>query len=649
VFAVCLSAVPNPNAAAEGSLYPHAERESGPWGYIDKTGKIVIPLQFEAAQPFSEGLAAVKLDKKFGFIDSGGRMVIQPRFDWVRSFQSGRASVKVGNDWGFIDSGGAEVGPMTYAFTQSFSGSRAPVGIRGTKKTGVVDLSGQLVIAPEFDGIASFSEGVAKATRDGKFGYIDLSGMVVAPFEFDRAFEFQNGRALARREATKQWGFIDKTGAFAALPDFDLIFQPSEGLSLVVDKQRRNGVIDTDGRIVVPPQFAHAGSGALPLESGSAYEFREGLLPVSKGDGFGYIDRQGTFIIQPQFVAAGPFQDGMAVVQMRAKVAVHPNAQGVLAGVIDRSGKLIAPPIYDRARQKPGGLVQVKLGKRLGYLDSKGRPLTFTDKDIDAYLAEKREPLKPPPPGRAVVGTAGDTTYYLRLPEGICLLDSSDSQDRKVIADVWSGGATVLDTARKKMPQLAEESLRELQKTDAAIKANSGVLTRCDLLDAIRSGADRKALSTYAMASGLQKDRYDPTGNAALVYMVAFMCRSADKDSSGLPGPKDNIARIWNAFRRLEAGESTLLPALASEALACYSAAVMAAEGDASAAPQAPAKAKVGFHTMLVVPDWLVQIFTQETIAATPEALLQLLEQQKALVRAFEDANLKKPAPSTRP
>jgi hypothetical protein len=39
--------------AAEEMLYPHAERESGPWGYIDKTGRIVLPLQFESAEPFS--------------------------------------------------------------------------------------------------------------------------------------------------------------------------------------------------------------------------------------------------------------------------------------------------------------------------------------------------------------------------------------------------------------------------------------------------------------------------------------------------------------------------------------------------------------------------------------------------------------------
>lgn len=39
------------------------------YGYIDKTGKIVINYQFDGAGRFSEGLARVKIDNKWGYID----------------------------------------------------------------------------------------------------------------------------------------------------------------------------------------------------------------------------------------------------------------------------------------------------------------------------------------------------------------------------------------------------------------------------------------------------------------------------------------------------------------------------------------------------------------------------------------------------
>ena len=54
------------------------------WGYIDKSGKIVIEPQFDDASSFSEGLAAVCLGDycplrgKWGYIDKSGEYVWEP-------------------------------------------------------------------------------------------------------------------------------------------------------------------------------------------------------------------------------------------------------------------------------------------------------------------------------------------------------------------------------------------------------------------------------------------------------------------------------------------------------------------------------------------------------------------------------------------
>ena len=46
------------------------------WGYIDKTGKIVINPQFDEAGTFSDGLAVVRLGDKFGYIDTSGKIAV---------------------------------------------------------------------------------------------------------------------------------------------------------------------------------------------------------------------------------------------------------------------------------------------------------------------------------------------------------------------------------------------------------------------------------------------------------------------------------------------------------------------------------------------------------------------------------------------
>jgi hypothetical protein len=59
-------------------------------GYIDKTGKIVIPLKFDdAAQKFRDGLAWVKIGERRGFIDKTGKVAIPPRYLYNRPHKAG--------------------------------------------------------------------------------------------------------------------------------------------------------------------------------------------------------------------------------------------------------------------------------------------------------------------------------------------------------------------------------------------------------------------------------------------------------------------------------------------------------------------------------------------------------------------------------
>jgi hypothetical protein len=47
------------------------------YGYIDGTGKVVIPAHFEAVGPFYNGLARVQVGKRWAYIDRLGRIIAQ--------------------------------------------------------------------------------------------------------------------------------------------------------------------------------------------------------------------------------------------------------------------------------------------------------------------------------------------------------------------------------------------------------------------------------------------------------------------------------------------------------------------------------------------------------------------------------------------
>lgn len=48
------------------------------YGYIDKTGRVVIQPQFHFASSFSNGVAFVAIDGKPGYIDKAGHYIWKP-------------------------------------------------------------------------------------------------------------------------------------------------------------------------------------------------------------------------------------------------------------------------------------------------------------------------------------------------------------------------------------------------------------------------------------------------------------------------------------------------------------------------------------------------------------------------------------------
>ena len=89
---------------AQEKIDPKVSNERRLDGYIDRTGKVAIPLRFAEALAFHEGLAAVRPKKTtvwrmgdtWGYIDKSGKYAIEPQFNEAHPFRDGVARVHVG-------------------------------------------------------------------------------------------------------------------------------------------------------------------------------------------------------------------------------------------------------------------------------------------------------------------------------------------------------------------------------------------------------------------------------------------------------------------------------------------------------------------------------------------------------------------------
>ena len=63
------------------------------WGYIDTTGAIIIPVKYHEAENFYDGYGRVRMGHKWGLYDKTGREIIKPTFNIIGPFEKGKAKV----------------------------------------------------------------------------------------------------------------------------------------------------------------------------------------------------------------------------------------------------------------------------------------------------------------------------------------------------------------------------------------------------------------------------------------------------------------------------------------------------------------------------------------------------------------------------
>ena len=76
--------------------------------------RLELAKKYESTYCFPDGLALVELNGKCGFVDKSGKEVIPCVYDFAWGFSDGLARVWLNGKWGFIDKNGKEVIPCVY-------------------------------------------------------------------------------------------------------------------------------------------------------------------------------------------------------------------------------------------------------------------------------------------------------------------------------------------------------------------------------------------------------------------------------------------------------------------------------------------------------------------------------------------------------
>ena len=172
-------------------------KKNGKYIYVDSSSFAnVNSLEFDFCRRHSDGLAAIKVDKKWGYVDVNGEIVIQPIYDDCKDFSEGLAAVKISDKWGFID------------------------------------IENKLKIPTIYDEVSSFDKGLAEVStlnsksndRELNYGLINKNGIQIIPCIYSTIYCKNDGFygiGFIENETNYTLGFCNNNGKIISSPEYN--------------------------------------------------------------------------------------------------------------------------------------------------------------------------------------------------------------------------------------------------------------------------------------------------------------------------------------------------------------------------------------------------------------------------------------------
>ncbi|WP_160710798.1 WG repeat-containing protein [Chitinophaga solisilvae] len=387
--------------APETILFPFLEKNKT--GYINISGQIIIPAQYDAGGYFSEGLAAVRMHNGYyGYINTRGDTVIAPQYDYAGAFYEGIAVVYKGNQPLYINASGKIPFAALFSALSPFTDGLAQV--KGFNElTGLIDKQGKLVVDTVMSAIGIFEDGYAVIQQGDSTALIDRTGRRVIPFNrydaityagehcyyvsqpvpgtensifmlTDTAgqvlksfgnrgiridFPFQQGRALMTKytENEDSLCILMRNGREIFLSNTSGTVE-RYGNRIFLQENNYYVLLDMTGRQLTPAHFQDFDHGG----------FINGKIPAETADGWGVADTSGRLVIPARYEKLLHSGDSGVYIFFKSGAVQH-------FGLLSSQGKELLPAVMSTFNRSGfvNGLLYCMINNRQTYLNTQGQ------------------------------------------------------------------------------------------------------------------------------------------------------------------------------------------------------------------------------------------------------------------------------------
>lgn len=377
--------LPNNN---EFFYYPY-KNQNNQWGFVDKSGKIIIDALYDATSLMEKSVGSVKKNGRYGLINSEGELLTKIEYYDILDYSEKGIKIldKVGKGVEFYN-----IKEKKIIGTQNFDDynsifyhkNQILISVMLDGKNGIMDTNGKFIVEPEYDYIQHFSDSHLAVVKEGKYGIINISGEIVVPIKYDYisqtinptlyTFSLNNKKGLINLDAQiiakpeydmidsklrfkkdNLFGLMDSLGTPILTKSFISPFSDSHKLIAFVENLKF-GFMNDKGKILIQPEFQ------------DVLNFDEsGLACVKVNNKWGVIGEDGEFVIEPNFLKIEPFEN--------LEVTRFKGLNG-LTGVLSKEGKVLIEPQYDYISLfQKNGFATISLNGKKGYINNKGKLL----------------------------------------------------------------------------------------------------------------------------------------------------------------------------------------------------------------------------------------------------------------------------------
>lgn len=275
------------------------------WGYMDGTGKEVIPATYDYCSPFRFGKCKVSqftdLDGKrvlvHSIIDKTGKKLMTENHEIeilsaTKIFHSAPTPGQNSNQIYITDITGKKTNELSCEGKLEMSGSsfdwhEGLAKFKCNGKEGFVDENLKVVIEAKYDKVGAFYSGVAAVQENSKWYYINKKGEKLFDYIYTVGYmgapSFYSSSIAIVDPQTKLWGIMNKAGKLVIPASYEQTKFVSEKGFYGAQKGELWGIVDQNNKTVIPFVYEYI----------EETYFDSGLMKVKKNGNYFFIDTKG--------------------------------------------------------------------------------------------------------------------------------------------------------------------------------------------------------------------------------------------------------------------------------------------------------------------------------------------------------------------